>query len=291
MYILIKKMFFAKDSGVIHMSENMENNIGLINAKMPKSVDKALTNLTEKPTKAIGSTLSDIWFLVFGGIGHLAEKRKLWYAADLEKYNKELQEKVNKIPKERKVAPDIQVVAPALEVSKYCVEKEELRKMFVNLIASSMDSDKITSVHPIFIDIISKLSSTDALLFKAIANESFDDNCIIFEASIEQISFSLTILEQLGLIVLKGNKENDESLKKNVINNHIRHYKNIVLNLSITNVAFDTLYEYVWDRITNFLLDKNLSGETFPQHEYVVNFFRETIKLTNLGKQFKNICL
>lgn len=274
------------------MSENSKNNIGLINAEMPECVDKAITNLTEQPTKAIGSTVSDIWFLVFGGIGHLAEKRKLRYAVELEKYNKELQATINEIPKERKVEPDIQIVAPALEASKYCVEKEELRKMFVNLIASSMDSDKVTSVHPIFTDIISKLSSTDALLFKAIANEKFDDDCVIFGASIERISFSLTILEQLGLIVSKSNKENDkDNLKKNIISNDIRLYKSIINNITIIDFAFDALYENIFDRITNYLEDKNLSGATFPQHKSVIDFFLETIKLTNLGKQFKNICL
>lgn len=274
------------------MSENSKNNIGLINAEMPECVDKAITNLTEQPTKAIGSTVSDIWFLVFGGIGHLAEKRKLRYAVELEKYNKELQETINEIPKERKVEPDIQIVAPALEASKYCVEKEELRKMFVNLIASSMDSDKVTNVHPIFTDIISKLSSTDALLFKAIANEDFDDDCVIFGASIERISFSLTILEQLGLIVSQSNKENDkDNLKKNIINNDIRIYKSIIKNLNIIDFAFDTLYENIFDMITNYLADKRLSGATFPQHKLVVDFFIETMKLTNLGKQFKDICL
>lgn len=274
------------------MPENSKNNIGLINAEIPECVDKAITNLTEQPTKAIGNTVSDIWFLVFGGIGHLAEKRKLRYAIELEKYNKELQATINKIPKERKVEPDIQIVAPALEASKYCVEKEELRKMFVNLIASSMDNAKVTGVHPIFTDIISKLSSTDALLFKTIANEKFDDDCVIFGASIERISFSLTILEQLGLVVTKGNKENDkDNLKKNIISNDIRLYKSFINNLTIIDFAFDALYENIFDRITNYLVEKNLPGEIFLQHKSVIDFFLETIKLTNLGKQFKNICL
>lgn len=274
------------------MSENSKINIGLINAETPECVDKALTNLTEQPTKAIGSTMSDIWFLVFGGIGHLAEKRKLRYAVELEKYNKELQATINKIPKERKVEADIQIIAPALEASKYCVEKEELRKMFVNLIASSMDGDKVTSVHPIFTDIISKLSSVDALLFKAIANENYDDDCVIFGASIECISFSLTILEQLGLIVSNSKSENyKENLKKNIVSNDIRIYKSVIKNLTIMDFAFDTLYENIFDMITNYLSDKNLSGKTFPRNKLVVNFFIETIKITNLGKQFKNICL
>ncbi|MBQ8233465.1 MAG: hypothetical protein IJZ34_16295 [Lachnospiraceae bacterium] len=100
-----------------------EKTITLLNAEMPESVDRALTNLTEQPTKAVGNTIADIWFLVFGGIGHLAEKRKLRYAADLAKYNNELKEKIENIPEEKRVEADMQIVAPALEASKYCVEK------------------------------------------------------------------------------------------------------------------------------------------------------------------------
>lgn len=272
------------------MSENSKNNIGLINAEMPECVDKALTNLTEQPTKAIGSTVSDIWFLVFGGIGHLAEKRKLRYAIELEKYNKELQEKINEIPKENRMEPDIQIVAPALEASKYCVEKEELREMYVNLIASSINSDKVVSVHPIFNDIIRKLSSMDALLFKAVANADYGDDCIIFGASVENISFSLTILEQLGLIVSKMHTDGD-NLKKNVISNDIRIYKSVIENLTIMDFAFDSLYTSIFDMITKYLLEKKLGGATFPKHKLVVDFFMETITITNLGKQFKEICL
>ncbi len=107
------------------MSDKAKNNVSLINTEMPECVNKAITNLTDKPTKCIGDTVSDIWFLVFRGIGHLAEKRKIKYAIELEKYNKELEEKINEISDERKIESDIQIVAPALEASKYCVEKEE----------------------------------------------------------------------------------------------------------------------------------------------------------------------
>ncbi len=273
------------------MSENSKNNIGLINAEMPECVDKALTNLTEQPTKAIGSTISDIWFLVFGGIGHSAEKRKLRYAVELEKYNRELQEKIDAIPNEKRVEPDIQIVAPALEASKYCVEKEELREMFINLITSSMDSDKVTSVHPIFIDIISKLSSADALLFKCIASGNYDNDCVIFGNSIESVSFSLAILEQLGLVVSKNkNRGNANDLKKNIVNNDIRIYKSVIKNLTIMDFAFDILYENIFDTITKYMAEKNLSGTILPRHKLVIDFFTDTIDLTKLGGQFKNIC-
>lgn len=278
--------------GVIHMSDKSKNNIGLLNAEIPECVDKALTNLTEQPTKVIGSTISDIWFLVFGGIGHSAEKRKLRYAVELENYNRELHEKIDAIPNEKRVEPDIQIVAPALEASKYCVEKEELRKMFVNLIASSINSDKVVDVHPIFTDIIGKLSSTDAKLFRSIAKGNYDEDCVIFGASIKSISFSLTILEQLGLILSKNKNGNGaDELKKNIITNDIRLFKCVIENFTIMNFAFDILYENIYDMITKYLFKENLSGTTFPRHKSVISFFVDTIELTKLGRQFKDICL
>ena len=274
------------------MSDKSKNNIGLLNAEIPECVDKALTNLTEQPTKVIGSTISDIWFLVFGGIGHSAEKRKLRYAVELENYNRELHEKIDAIPNEKRVEPDIQIVAPALEASKYCVEKEELRKMFVNLIASSINSDKVVDVHPIFTDIIGKLSSTDAKLFRSIAKGNYDEDCVIFGASIKSISFSLTILEQLGLILSKNKNGNGaDELKKNIITNDIRLFKCVIENFTIMNFAFDILYENIYDMITKYLFKENLSGTTFPRHKSVISFFVDTIELTKLGRQFKDICL
>jgi len=273
------------------MGDESKNNFGLINAEMPECIDKAITNLTDKPTKYIGDTMSDIWFLVFGGIGHLAEKRKLKYAVELEKYSKELKEKISEIPDERRVEPDIQIVAPALEASKYCVEKEELRKVFVNLISSSMDNDKVMGVHPIFTDIISKLSSTDALLFDAIANNKYGENCVIFGATVKSITFSLTVLEQLGLIVSKNNNEHGSNdLKKNIVNNDIKIYKSFIENITIIDMAFDTLYNNIFNMLSAYLVNKKLSGTTLPNHKAVIEFFQQTISITTLGERFKDIC-
>lgn len=58
------------------MSKDTTNNFSVLNADFPESVDNALKNLTDLPSKNVGQTLSDCWFLVFGGISQLAEKRK-----------------------------------------------------------------------------------------------------------------------------------------------------------------------------------------------------------------------
>ena len=88
---------------------------------VPNSVDNAVKNITDKPTQNIGTTFADIWYLVFGGISHAAEKRKLKYSYALQEFEKELKEKISKIPEDKLIEPDIQIVAPALEASKYCI--------------------------------------------------------------------------------------------------------------------------------------------------------------------------
>lgn len=52
-------------------------------------------NITEKPTQNIGTTLADIWYLVFGGISYAADKRKLTYSYALQEFENKLKEQVD----------------------------------------------------------------------------------------------------------------------------------------------------------------------------------------------------
>lgn len=149
------------------MSDETNNKISLLNLpEVPDSVDHAFQNLTDVPTKNIGQTFGDIWYLVFGQISHAADKKRMKYAADLEQYRKQLAQSIEQIPEDKKVAPSIQVTAQALENSKYCVSSEELRTLFVNLISGSMNSDYEPLVHPSFSEIIKQMAPLDASLLQ-----------------------------------------------------------------------------------------------------------------------------
>lgn len=161
-------------------------------------------NITDKPTQNIGTTLADIWYLVFGGISQAAEKRKLKYSYALQEFEKELKEKIDKIPEDKLIEPDMQIVAPALEASKYCVEKDDLRKMFSNLISKSLNSETKQYVHPQFVNIISQLSSYDADVIKNIyeRGQKVYRNISVFETDDEllKLLISISTLEHNGLI-------------------------------------------------------------------------------------------
>ena len=190
--------------------------------QLPHSLDNALENLTDEPTKSVGTTLSDIWFLVFGDISHAAEKRKLKYAADLKKFRLDLEEKTSSIPDEKKIEPSIQVTAQAIDNSRYCVQDSILRSMFVSLISNSMNSDYTEEVHPSFSEMIKQMSALDGKVlqkFKSGPSEGFplcDYRKEIDETSYESLveniflempdydvyslARSITSLERFGLL-------------------------------------------------------------------------------------------
>lgn len=152
------------------MADETKSEISLIKLpEVPECLNTAVENITDAPTKAVGTTLADVWYLVFGGISHAAEKKRLRYSHQLDKYRKELDQAIDSIPEEKRIEPDIQVTAQALENSKYCIESDELRGMFVNLIAKSMNADYKTTVHPSFAEIIKQMSPDDARVLKTIA--------------------------------------------------------------------------------------------------------------------------
>lgn len=176
------------------MSDDKKTLIDLV----PDSVDNAVKNITDKPTQNMGTTLADIWYLVFGGISQAAQKRKLKYSYALQEFENELKEKIDKIPKDRLVEPDIQVVAPALEDSKYCVERKELRNMFTNLISSAMNSDYTKYVHPTYTNILKQLSHVDAIILEIIYHNK--NKTITLDFTKMEMLSSLSYLESQGLI-------------------------------------------------------------------------------------------
>lgn len=205
-----------------------DKNSSFINlSDLPDSIDNAVKNLTDKPTQGIGQTFSDVWYLVFGGITQVADKRRMKYAHDLELYRQELSQVISSIPKENLIEPNVQTTAQALENSKYCIESEELRKLFVNLISKSMDNNYVSNVHPSFAEIIKQMSPIDAKIFKnlhpdyifplvdyvlenrrTLSSEIKLSTVYISPLSdidLKMASFSISSLERLGLIAIDMN--------------------------------------------------------------------------------------
>jgi hypothetical protein len=67
------------------------------------------------------------------------------------------------------VEPPLTVAGPALEALRFAGPVPALREMYINLLATSMDSETVHKAHPAFVEIIKQLSPDEARLFSTIA--------------------------------------------------------------------------------------------------------------------------
>lgn len=112
--------------------------------------------------RSLENIISNIPVFLFGGITYSKEKLAYKRTLNFEQFKKSLAEKVDKIPAENRVESSESIVGPALQAAKYRIDTEELREMFSSLISASLDSQKFSSVHPAFVEIIKNLSPQDA---------------------------------------------------------------------------------------------------------------------------------
>lgn len=134
------------------------------------ALSEPVNKLTVPLASSIGKTLQDVWELVFGGFDTFVEKKKIERQKAIDDFKASLNTKVSAIPESQLQEPKVSVIGPALEASKYYFEEKPLREMFANLVASSMDSERASSIHPSFVEIIKQMSPLDAqnlLLFKS----------------------------------------------------------------------------------------------------------------------------
>lgn len=278
---------------------------------VPKAVDNVATNLTDASSKAIGQTLSEIWYLTLGGPIHQAAlKRDAIYAVAAEKFKEEILQKVEKIPKENLIEPDFQVASTAFNDSKFCLENDDLREMFANLISSASDSSTATHTLPIFSDIIRKMTSRDASNLKSFGNvrgypiakyrqwHGSTQYVDLFENvflqnkkydDLDKQSISVDSLCSLGLVIVTYDKKLDPG-------SYADFYK------TKAYIAFNDMCQqhnrteyptpfYPPEFQTQFSqeqLDKMYTSLRQPQRLEVIGGM---IELTDLGSAFKRICL
>ncbi len=81
-----------------------------------------------------------------------------------------LEKKLENVSPEKIVEPEPYVAIPAIQQLSYSLDSEELREIYANLLASSMNIDTKVSVHPAYVDIIKQLCPDEAKLLKYLSN-------------------------------------------------------------------------------------------------------------------------
>ena len=134
-------------------------------------LEKAYDDLAHPTAKSLGNTAS----FIPRTIGVWLGKWEKWIINGEESIRltaQAVQEKAAQIPAEKLTEPEPYVAIPAVQQLSYCYDSEELREMYANLLASSMNTDTKQAVHPSFVDIIKQLSPDEAKLLRIISDKS-----------------------------------------------------------------------------------------------------------------------
>lgn len=131
------------------------------------------TTLATNGSKVPMQTLDDLWYMAFNKINFAADKKRAENEFSLIAYKNSLANKIYNIPDGKMTDPNMSIVGPALEVSPYYIEEENLREMFANLIATSLNADTANDAHPSFVEIIKQLNSDEARILAYIKGNHF----------------------------------------------------------------------------------------------------------------------
>lgn len=120
-----------------------------------------------RPTsKSVGENLGLLVDGVMGWLGYWGEKQAIKREIYLADYKNKISNKVLNVPEEKLQEPEIRIVGPAIEASKFYIEEEKFREMFAELVASACNTDTSNMVHPAFPEIIKQLSYMDVRLME-----------------------------------------------------------------------------------------------------------------------------
>lgn len=147
-----------------------ENNLAkeIIVAVAKENSKEVYCDLAKPALKNIGEIFGTItgWF---NNVAFYPVKRaNIEYCYKLEDFARQLAEKAIDIPPDKLVEPPLRIAGPVLEGMKYSYDEDEIRDMFLNLLASAMNSDIQSKTHPSYVQSIQRMSAFDAIVFKSI---------------------------------------------------------------------------------------------------------------------------
>lgn len=239
-----------------------------------------ITSLAAKGITGPAETINDLWKASFGyPIHYFSEKRKIKYEINLKKFEKELTEKILEIPKENIQEPKESIIGPALEASKYYFDEEEIRNMFANLIASSMNSTYNGLVQHSLVEIIKQLSPYDAKLF-----DSLEEKFIINEYPSK--------IRTDSLFYNYNSFENDIELSRGYFYTNEKFNdsgKNYISLSNLKRLGLIDFYEIneLLKSNQGYSLGINDSDLTPPSNLYITTH----CYITALGAAFKKVCI
>ena len=196
-----------------------------------------------------------------------------------------LEEKLKDVKPENIESPEAHVAVPALQYLSYCMDNEDLRDMYANLLANSMNSIIKKGVHPGFVEIIKQLSPDEAKVMKYFAaNQKAPTITLRYElkdgGGIDVVRNFSNIGELVGC---------EQPLDINMYFDNLIRLGLIQASPSLASLTDKELYKPLKEHpVIEELMNPNKIVKTEYEKASIVEGF---MSRTDFGEAFCNICL
>lgn len=238
-----------------------------------KPIAKPTGELIGLVPRAIKAALSPLEKWIMQKEYNIAETQKL------------LELKLQNVPPELIEVPEPYIAVPILQYISYCMDCNELRDMYANLLANSMNKVVKNGVHPGFVEIIKQLSPDEAKLLKY----------MMYDTIVPTITLRYENDMGDGIIVIKdfsnvGETAGCEQPAK------IAEYFDNLIRLGLLTKASDfaaltdkTVYEPLkkHELILPYVKEDAVNQAGFSKIKFIESF----ISVSSYGSSFGKICL
>jgi hypothetical protein len=255
---------FAKDV-VIEIAKDAYQDAG-------KPIAKSTGEMLALVPRAIKAALLPLEKWIMDKEYNLAETQKL------------LADKLKDIPPEQIEQPEAYIAVPALQYITYCMDNDELRNLYANLLANSMNKTIKNGVHPGFVEIIKQLSPDEAKILKYISTHpTIPIVSLRYENNDNTGQY---VLRTFSIIAFENNCENPF---------HIEQYFNNLIRLGLIEIPenYRLTDKKLYEPIRNHTYIKSLMLESeYKKYGYEKAVICEhAIFLSSYGKSFCKICV
>lgn len=223
-------------------------------------------------TKTINNVLVPL-----AAINFAFDKARAYYA---DRFPSDMAQKAQRIPIEHVVEPKASIAGPALQGLAFTHEEPDLKEMYLNLLATSMDGRSASTAHPAFVEIIKQLDAEDARAVRTI---------LTFQSLVPIGQIIQRLGDQNGFIVLMSHVLNFGVAETRVPAENPRGAAMVdnLIRLGLVEVDYKVQilnnhsYQYLETRPELIRFKQSHQGG-----EYTVEVVKGVMRSTALGKRF-----
>lgn len=265
-----------------------ETTFAVESAKQAAKLGKDVASDIVRPTsKSIGENIGLLVDGVFGWLGVWGKKQKIKQDKYINDFKNTLVDEIEKVPPEHLKEPEMYVVGPAIEASKYYYEEAQFKEMFAKLIAASCDDRDNDKISPYFVEAIKQISHKEAMILTLFRDKK--------TSALPIVNYRL-ILKTIGekyyekYVFIHDNPDNIRKYSDSLINLQRLGLVNLDFQNWLTDNNFYQIYkDNVFFKNTKQEILKNIENPDFECRDFDIQ--KGILELTPLGKNFIDLCL